>query len=74
VPTQVNFELTDAPVNHQWRLFGLSVSLGQAAPVAPPPPARPSPESPPPAQPEGKAPQAQAEPSAIWPRQTPNAH
>jgi len=37
VPTQVNFELPYASVNRQWRLFGVSVSLGQAAPVAPPP-------------------------------------
>lgn len=39
VPTQVNFELTFAPVNGQWRLFGISVNLGQAAPVAPNAPA-----------------------------------
>jgi hypothetical protein len=42
VPAQVNFELMYAPVNGQWRLFGISVSLGQTAPVAPadaPPPA-----------------------------------
>ncbi|MGA8171607.1 MAG: hypothetical protein WB816_12365 [Methylocystis sp.] len=37
VPTQVNFDLTYAPVNGQWRLFGISVGLGQAAPVAPQP-------------------------------------
>src|SRR5713226_3887031 len=37
VPTQVNFELAYAPVNRQWRLFGISVSFGQAAPVAPKP-------------------------------------
>jgi hypothetical protein len=35
VPTQVNFELMYAPVNGQWRLFGISVNLGQAAPAAP---------------------------------------
>jgi hypothetical protein len=40
-PTQVNFELVYAPVNRQWRLMGLSVSLGQTAPVAPAPPAPP---------------------------------
>jgi hypothetical protein len=34
VPTQVNFELAYAP-GGRWRLFGLSVSLGQAAPTAP---------------------------------------
>lgn len=37
VPTQVNFELLYAPVNRQWRLMGLSVSLGQSGPVAPAP-------------------------------------
>jgi hypothetical protein len=41
VPTQVNFELSFAPVNGQWRLFGISVSIGQTAPVAPPPPEPP---------------------------------
>jgi hypothetical protein len=35
VPAQVNFELMFAPVNGQWRLFGISVSIGQAAPAAP---------------------------------------
>ena len=39
VPTQVNFELTFAPVNGQWRLFGISVSIGQSGPAAPEPPA-----------------------------------
>jgi hypothetical protein len=43
VPTQVNFELLYAPVNRQWRLMGLSVSLGQSGPVAPAPPAPASP-------------------------------
>jgi hypothetical protein len=38
VPTQVNFDLTFAPVNGQWRLFGISVSIGQMAPAAPTPP------------------------------------
>ncbi len=57
VPTQVNFEMAFAPVDRQWRLFGVSVSFGQAAPVAPP-----SPEPPPESQPKGKAPQAQAAP------------
>ena len=37
VPSQVNFELTFTPYNGQWRLFGLSVALGSAAPVAPAP-------------------------------------
>ena len=35
MPTQVNFEMFYAPVNGHWRLFGLSVSFGQAAPAAP---------------------------------------
>src|SRR5215813_2711910 len=35
VPTQVNFELAYAPVGGRWRLFALSVSMGQAAPAAP---------------------------------------
>jgi hypothetical protein len=34
VPKQVNFELAFAPVDGQWRLFGISVALGQAAPPA----------------------------------------
>jgi hypothetical protein len=38
VPSQVNFELMFAPVEGQWRLFGISVSVGQSAPVAPPGP------------------------------------
>jgi hypothetical protein len=42
VPTQVNFDLSFAPVNGQWRLFGISVSLGQMAPAAPEPPSPPA--------------------------------
>jgi hypothetical protein len=38
VPSQVNFDLLYAPVNRQWRLFGISVSVGQSGPVAPGPP------------------------------------
>jgi hypothetical protein len=60
VPTQVNFELLYAPVGGRWRLFGLSVSFGQAAPAAPQPPAPAAP----PAQPKEKTPQAQAAPPA----------
>lgn len=36
VPVQVNFELIFAPVEGRWRPFGISVSVGQSAPVAPP--------------------------------------
>ena len=39
VSSQVNFDLLYAPVEGQWRLFGISVSLGQTGPVAPDPPA-----------------------------------
>jgi hypothetical protein len=38
VPSQVNFELLFAPVEGQWRLYGISVNVGQSAPVAPAPP------------------------------------
>jgi hypothetical protein len=38
VPQQVNFEMLFAPVSGQWRLFGLSVNIGQSGPVAPQPP------------------------------------
>jgi hypothetical protein len=41
VPSQVNFDLAFAPVNGQWRLFGISVSIGQSGPAAPEPPAPP---------------------------------
>jgi hypothetical protein len=46
IPSQVNFDLLFAPVNGQWRLFGISVSIGQMAPAAPVPPAVPEPLSP----------------------------
>jgi hypothetical protein len=58
VPTQVNFEMAFAPVDRQWRLFGVSVSLGQAAPVAPPS------SEPPASKDHEKTPQAQAAPPA----------
>lgn len=41
VPSQVNFELLFAPVDGQWRLFGISVKVGSSAPVAPTPPTPP---------------------------------
>lgn len=47
VPAQVNFELMYAPVNGQWRLFGISVSLGQTGPVAPEAPSPPPAKQPP---------------------------
>jgi hypothetical protein len=49
VPSQVNFDLAFAAVNGQWRLFGISVSIGQMAPAAPQPTAPPpAPATPPP--------------------------
>jgi hypothetical protein len=42
VPQQVNFEMLFAPVGGQWRLFGLSVNIGQSGPVAPQPPGTPA--------------------------------
>jgi hypothetical protein len=45
VPTQVNFDLLFAPVEGRWRLFGVSLNLGQAAPAAPTP--QPPAEKPP---------------------------
>jgi hypothetical protein len=58
VPPQVNFEMLYAPVGGRWKLFGLSVSFGQAAPAAPQPPAPPA------VQPQEKAPQSQTPPPA----------
>jgi hypothetical protein len=43
VPQQVNFEMLFAPVSGQWRLFGLSVNIGQSGPIAPQPPAAAAP-------------------------------
>jgi hypothetical protein len=48
VPTQVNFDLSFAPVNGQWRLFGISVGVGSSAPAAPEPPSSPIAQRPPP--------------------------
>src|SRR5262245_24267990 len=61
VPTQVNFELLYAPVGGRWRLFGLSVSFGQAAPAAPQAPALAAPQVEPK---EKRTPQGQAAPPA----------
>lgn len=35
VPTQMNFEFLFAPTGGKWRLFGISVGLGQSGPNAP---------------------------------------
>jgi len=62
VPTQVNFDLAFAPVNGQWRLFGISVSIGQTAPAAPAPPEPPVAQKQPAA--NGAKPSAAAKPAA----------
>lgn len=49
VPTQINFELLYAPVDSQWRLFGVGLNVGQSGPTAPPPPAQSSETKPAPA-------------------------
>ena len=50
VPMQVNFELLYAPVDRQWKLFGISVNVAKGGPQAPetesPPPAEVSTEIP----------------------------
>jgi hypothetical protein len=38
MPLQVNFDLLFAPVEGRWRLFGVSLNLGQAGPSVPPAP------------------------------------
>jgi hypothetical protein len=38
VPSQVNFDLLYAPVDGQWRIFGISLKIGSSAPSAPIPP------------------------------------
>ncbi len=65
VPAQVNFELLFAPVSGQWRLFGTSVSVGQAAPVAPDAPANGPPAA------RQPAPAAQKQPPPAQPKQPP---
>jgi hypothetical protein len=61
VPSQVNFELLYAPVDGQWRLFGISVNVGQSGPVAPTPPAEPPAPAPAP-KPAAKEKGAQSQP------------
>jgi hypothetical protein len=40
-PAQINFELLFAPIDRQWRLFGVSTNVGSSAPAAPAPPTPP---------------------------------
>jgi hypothetical protein len=42
VANQLKFEMLFAPAGNQWKLFGLGVTLGQAAPAPPSPDAPPS--------------------------------
>ncbi len=44
VPAQVHFDLLFAPVERQWRLFGISVNVSPGAPMAPDGPPEPEPE------------------------------
>jgi pyruvate/2-oxoglutarate dehydrogenase complex dihydrolipoamide acyltransferase (E2) component len=67
VPSQVNFDLLFAPVDSQWRLFGISVNIGQSGPVAPSPPPSPAPA------PAAKQPAAAAKPPAPAAKQPPPA-
>jgi hypothetical protein len=67
VPTQVNFELIFAPVSGQWRLFGISVNIGQSAPVAPDPPAPAAEVKPAPAQKQSPSPASKSAPPANKP-------
>jgi hypothetical protein len=57
VPSQVNFDLSFAPVSGQWRLFSISVAIGQSGPVAPEP-------SPPPVAQKQPAPSSTKQPAA----------
>jgi hypothetical protein len=43
VPLRLNFELLFAPTDHQWKLFGISVNLGNNSPQAPDAPQAPAP-------------------------------
>jgi hypothetical protein len=45
VPAQVKFELAYAPVDGQWKLFGISVGLGQSGPAPAPAPVAAAPRA-----------------------------
>ncbi|WP_320309980.1 hypothetical protein [Mesorhizobium australafricanum] len=66
VPMQVNFELLFAPHKRQWKLFGISVSLGKGGPQAPE--TAPEPVQPPSTEtPEPPTPEVSAKPKAEQP-------
>jgi hypothetical protein len=71
VPQQVNFEMLFAPVSGQWRLFGLSVNIGQSGPAAPQPPSAAA--APPPAPATTPPPAAAPPPSPKQPTAKPAA-
>jgi hypothetical protein len=50
-PTQIKFELLFAPVDGQWRLFGVSANLAASTPAAPRPPEPAAAKKPPAAKP-----------------------
>ena len=43
VPKQLNFELLFAPADHKWKIFGISINLGDSTPQAPDGPTPPAP-------------------------------
>jgi hypothetical protein len=63
VPVQVNFDLLFAPVDGRWRLFGISLNLGQSSPTAP--------QAPEPAKPEAQKPGATSASQAGAPKPEP---
>ena len=64
VSSQVNFELYFAPVEGQWRVYGISVSLGPSGPVAPEPPPAPATKGDPIGRKQPPAPAKQKQPAA----------
>jgi hypothetical protein len=72
IPRPVNFEMIFAPVDGQWRLFGLSVSLGQSGSAAPPPPVAAKPPAAPAASARSAATKRRAAPIPK-PKPTPSA-
>ncbi len=74
VPAQVKFELLYAPVEGQWKLFGISVGLAQSGPAAPA--AAPAPQAqarpPAPASPAKKPAHAAATKKAATPEEPAN--
>jgi hypothetical protein len=55
-PAQINFEMIFAPVDGQWRLFGLGANIGSSGPVAPAPPPAPEQKKPKSEKPKGEKP------------------